>query len=361
MAVQWSVFPYASMVTVSAVMCAIAGLLFVKWRNKHYLHMSLNMALLTGAAVLTLGLYSQLSAWALFGEGMLMLGYAIQQVGLIRLYRPRLDQKLYVHLAALVLFGLASAFALSNPVLVGSYMLMLLALLFAAYSFFFTARTLGMRLNYVLSTGLFACHAVFYWLSVILNQPGVKHFSVLLMLGVQALVLLLMIERMIELMQAATYSSSRDEKTGLYARRYFMQLLHAGIRSGSAAGYILIRLEGLEEFRKEMGKEACEQLTRVVAEQIRRASEPQGYAGLSEGEDMAVLLVDRSAKAAVVAEKLRQHILKAADIEVSIGYVTVHPDSSAEDILQKAEQTVQLAAAAGKNQIFGHDALPRAN
>ncbi|MDQ0110650.1 diguanylate cyclase (GGDEF)-like protein [Paenibacillus harenae] len=360
MTAQWSVFPYSSIIVVYAVMCAIAGLLFVKWRNKHYWHMSLNLSLGAVAAIISFIILDRITEWSLFSEGLLMLVFALQQIGLIRLFQPRLDKKLYVHMAALVLFGMGASMSLSAPTLVSSYILMLLALLFGAYSLFFTAKLLGMRLNYLVTLGLFACHAVLFWLSVLLNQTGVKHFSMLLLFLAQFFVLLMMIERMIQLMQAATYSSSRDDHTGLYNRRFFMQLMQGGIRSGTASGYILIRLDHLDEYKSKQGKEAYEQLLQIVASVVRSASEPQGNAGLLDGGDMAVLLTDRSARPAVMAEQIRSRIEGATNATASIGYVTVHPGSSVEQILKQAEQTVQLAAAAGSNKVFGHDALPEA-
>lgn len=360
MADRWQLLPYSFTVLLFIVMLLISVIMFLKWRNKVYVHLAGALSLAAAASLGGYAVYDRLDELSLFLGGILACGFIVQQVGLFRLYQPRRTDKLYVHLIAVAVTVLSSAAALSYPPYVSSYLLLIVSLLFAAFSFFITARVIVHRVKYLSAIGLYACFSLLQWLAVLTGQGGLKHFGMLLFFGSQLLMFLLLFERIIELMQAATYSSSRDELTGLYNRRYFMQLANQSVRSGTAAGFLMLNIDNFKAINETIGHAKGDETLQAVGALLRSACESFGYAGRFGGEEMTVMITSKTVHPGQIAEQLRFRIQEQTAVTVSIGYAVYSGGMSTDELINHADKAMHVAKSTGKNKIIGHDVLREA-
>jgi GGDEF domain-containing protein len=345
--------PYAMTIMLYMATSAIGIVLYMKWRNKHYLNFAGAAALAFAVSLGTYFRYERLDEMSMFLCGMLACSFAAQQVAYVRLFQPRKTDKQYVLLAFAFLSGIAAAVSLSNPPLVSSYLLMLLSIGIGAFAFTVTARQLGNRFKYKASLALYACYGVLSWLSVVTGRADVKHLGMLLLWGAQLLLFLLLIERMIELMQAATYSSSRDETTGLFNARYFRQLVASHAGAGKPASLVYVKLNQAESYKASNGIAAYHHQLTLAGKLAKEISEGVGHAGRLDDEGIAILLTDAIPSTAKRAEQLRQRIEDVTELTASIGYVTGQAVATEAEWLIQAKQAAELAETAGGERAVG--------
>ncbi len=350
---QWGVLPYAIVFTLYLVMFAVVIVLYMKWRNKHYLNFVGVLAFSGLLSFISYLFYDYLNDFTLFIAALVGCSFVAQQVSFMRLYQPRREERQYIHLAGVILFGLLASNALSNQSLFFSYILLILSLGFSAYSFFLTSRLFGRRLKYLAAISCFAMYNLLLWLSFVINNNGIKHFSMFLFAGAQFALFLLLIERMIELMQAATYSSSRDESTGLHNNKYFIQLSNQYLQANKMTGFIYVELNGADQYLLDKGQEAYNKLLGIIGELVKECCGSNGSGGRLDDRSVALIIFQSSLTVASIAEELRKRIEEVTDITASIGYVVGGNGMDLPTILGQAKQSAEIASEAGNKMAVG--------
>lgn len=154
----------------------------------------------------------------------------------------------------------------------------------------------------------------------------------------------------------------KDELTGLYNRRYFLERMREEIsrslRYSCALSLILMDIDHFKIINDQFGHQKGDEILSIIGSLLNRAKRANDIPFRYGGEELGMVLPEVNQKGAyVVAEKLRQKIhltLKAAsnlDITISLGVAELTPaTASIEKIVQQADMALYQAKRQGRNQ-----------
>ena len=159
--------------------------------------------------------------------------------------------------------------------------------------------------------------------------------------------------------------ATTDYLTGLANRRVFFQRLEAEIsrvqRSLNPASLLMLDLDHFKDINDRFGHAAGDIALKTFSDIIRQRLRATDVAARVGGEEFALLLPGADAEAAhQFAETLRNvieltelHMGDALSIQltVSIGIAEITPQSSAEEVMSRADQALYLAKNSGRNRI----------
>lgn len=159
-------------------------------------------------------------------------------------------------------------------------------------------------------------------------------------------------------------SANTDSLTGLYNRRHFMVEASSAFERARASGNpMTIAIADLDHFKAvndTLGHAAGDLVLREVAERIRATLRLTDIYCRYGGEEFAFVFPDTTlAEACVLANRLREAVqsmpfeLQASErlpVTISIGMVEVQ-DTSLDEALNRADQAMYNAKAAGRNRI----------
>lgn len=353
MAEKWQLLPYAFSLLCYIVMLAAGLALFRKWRNRVYIYLAGACALAAAASIGSYAHADRMDGLALLWTGMAGCGFAALQAGMFRLLLPKSGAKLYGHLIAVVVTALTASVAPYMPQAFSASLLTAVLLAFAVYGFVFMIRFNPMRPAYFGALGFYAIYAILQGLGLLTGSTGLKHFGFAFQAAALLLLFVVWFERIVEMMQAATYTSARDTLTGLYNRHYFMRKAVTAIQSGQAAGALMLNIDRFKHLNEANGYDKGDETLQAVSAILRSGSDPIGFAGRFGGADMAVILTDFAAEPGRTAERLRRFIEERAMVTVSVGYAAAAAGVQAEELLRQAEEGLRLAKSGGGNRTAG--------
>lgn len=158
----------------------------------------------------------------------------------------------------------------------------------------------------------------------------------------------------------------RDGLTGLYSRRFFLEmlehLLHAQRESSAPLSCLLIDLDHFKSINDRFGHAAGDRALVRVSELVRQRVRKSDVAARYGGEELAVILPDTSTASAVhLAEDLRRSIESIVDptsLSVSIGVASSNANGAAVDVsdaarslLARADEALYRAKSEGRNRV----------
>jgi diguanylate cyclase (GGDEF)-like protein len=160
--------------------------------------------------------------------------------------------------------------------------------------------------------------------------------------------------------------ASRDSLTEIYNRRYFLELatveLERSRRNGRPASLLLIDIDHFKRVNDSFGHSAGDEVLKGVVASIRVLLRDGDLFARLGGEELVVLLPETGLEAGrLVAERLRAAIEThryplpdtAATVTASIGLaVTATPPETLAELLERADQALYAAKAAGRNKVM---------
>lgn len=162
--------------------------------------------------------------------------------------------------------------------------------------------------------------------------------------------------------------SLTDPLTGLPNRREFNERLEERLstwtRRKEVFSLLLIDVDHFKKLNDQYGHLAGDQVLVTLGTVLRNSIRREDSVARYGGEEFAVLLPNTNlAQAAQVAQKIRdavssaivRHEQHAIHITVSGGLATIGPCESGESLIQRADEALYAAKAAGRNCIFEHD------
>lgn len=166
--------------------------------------------------------------------------------------------------------------------------------------------------------------------------------------------------------QAVESMAVTDALTGLFVRRYFMELaaeeLQRSRRHGLSCACVLVDLDEFKQKNDTYGHLTGDVVLREVAQLMQRNSREVDLIARFGGEEFILLLVETSAEPAMaVAQRLRQlvevHPIRAYDEmlrqTISMG-VSIFPDDGddLQQLIDRADQALYAAKRAGRNRVL---------
>lgn len=167
--------------------------------------------------------------------------------------------------------------------------------------------------------------------------------------------------------------SITDPLTGLLNRRYFQERLEEEVarshRHSRPMSLLMLDVDGFKRFNDTFGHPAGDRALRLVGESLLRMVRHMDIVARLGGDEFVVILPEtETALAGQIAERIRQEAasIRPPDagvrpgavepITVSIGIASYSDrDTSAEDLLERADQALYRAKAGGRNRIEGYN------
>ncbi len=160
--------------------------------------------------------------------------------------------------------------------------------------------------------------------------------------------------------------SQRDGLTGLYTRRYFMNIFEKELnrcqRHQHRLVFLLLDIDHFKKFNDTYGHLMGDKILQQTAHLIMQDVGESGITARYGGEEIAVLMAESDLNAGVaVAEKLRHLISEAVyayqnrsvNVTVSIGVAERRGDNNeiVPQIIKRADEALYEAKQAGRNQV----------
>lgn len=165
--------------------------------------------------------------------------------------------------------------------------------------------------------------------------------------------------------------ASRDSLTGIYNRRYFIELaerdLERASRTGAPVSLAMIDLDHFKLVNDTYGHLVGDEVLRLVVEIIGQSLRATDLFARVGGEELVVLMPDTPEPSAlIVAERLREAIASGTrdsrsaivPVTVSIGLATAGtPPEPLDLLLDRADQALYAAKRGGRNRVVEATAM----
>jgi diguanylate cyclase (GGDEF)-like protein len=165
-------------------------------------------------------------------------------------------------------------------------------------------------------------------------------------------------------MQKLADLAMRDDLTGLYNRRYIMEVLarQKALADRGHVGFTLCYCD-LDHFKRvndRFGHQRGDDVLREFGDLAGQVVRSVDFVGRFGGEEFVLVLVDADAEEARrVAERLGEHTrgLKVDPnhpdyrLSVSVGIAEFRPGESIEDVIQRADRALYRAKSSGRDLV----------
>jgi diguanylate cyclase (GGDEF)-like protein len=173
------------------------------------------------------------------------------------------------------------------------------------------------------------------------------------------------LERAVARADAYAEAAAIDPASGLFNRRYFKirmdEELQRSRRHNIPMTLLMADLDNFKSINDSYGHLAGDAVIRDTAEILRRSVRVFDVCARFGGEEFAVIMPGNGAEgAARIAERIRDQIaayrsddplLSALSLTISIGMAVSEPETTATDLIARADQALYLAKRSGKNRV----------
>ncbi|BFH60126.1 GGDEF domain-containing protein [Paenibacillus azoreducens] len=333
---------------ISLILLLMCALMYLRWKTQLYLNFS-GAALLGVFATIGLASFSDKPGVVyMFFASLFTCGLIMQQINSFRLFYHKRTDRLYVHLGTAFLTVLAAAASLFLPTEMSSLLILLIVALLGCYSAL-KLFSENERLRNTLAIALYSVYALclFVWAMtkverLLLFGNLFLIFSLLVMFG-------LLFERIVGIMQAATFTSTHDEITGLLTRKHFMQQAHQWINRKQAFGIIYIDIAVNSDGTGLLN----DVLLKNLGIAIMKYTEGFGISGRYAPNGFAVLVTKPDVEIGDLSDRIRMRLEFEAPGSIFTGHMLLIEDNELEHVIHEAAQLAERSRKHGLDKIHG--------
>ncbi|TVY07326.1 GGDEF domain-containing protein [Paenibacillus cremeus] len=365
-----AIIPALVILSVLGCMFTMGYMLYRRWRGNMYLifTVSTGMALLSQLILVFLtGSGSKPSVIGPMQSFVNLLSFILLQGGFFHIFNPKLKKEFYVFLLATAgSLLLASFFFFVSALFVG-IALTILNIGFTVFLYFGALPRLTKREKFLAVFILNVCTSISVLLYSILESPFLLIVSFTLGLATLSMLFIILFDRIIDLMQAVSYSSVTDGLTGLYQKHYFKKKVNEAIAAGKPCSVIFSDLDNFKRLNDTQGHQIGDIMLKLAAKIMKEVCDEIGIGGRYGGEEIVALITDHTdhrSDPAIVAEKYRARIESESKkdgyypITVSVGFSRINSDATdADEFIRQADDAMYLSKTSGKNKISDFAAL----
>ncbi|MFP3853501.1 MAG: GGDEF domain-containing protein [Anaerolineales bacterium] len=160
--------------------------------------------------------------------------------------------------------------------------------------------------------------------------------------------------------------ANRDDLTGVYSRRYFLELSHLELQQSRHFGHplslLIFDIDYFKRVNDEFGHPVGDEVLRAVTRVCRRCIRVTDLLGRYGGDEFVVLFPETSMESVrFVAERLRREVegllvrAKGSEIRctISIGISGLEPGmKDVDEMIEAADEALYAAKKAGRNSLW---------
>ena len=209
---------------------------------------------------------------------------------------------------------------------------------------------------------LVACGAtLLLWVDPVLRLASFLAVASILVLSLGVVVVLR--EQVLALVTRLRTLASQDSLTGALNRGAFEQRLDAELsrtrRTEAPLALVVFDVDHFKAINDSFGHAAGDAALRAIGHEVAGAMRCSDVFGRLGGEEFGLVLPDTDiAGAAVVADKLRRRLSRAAEFTVSFGVAQSAGDRSPLAMLDEADRALYAAKHAGRDRVVRSDQIP---
>jgi two-component system, cell cycle response regulator len=181
------------------------------------------------------------------------------------------------------------------------------------------------------------------------------------------MIFLLIIEWIIDRMQAVSFSSVTDGLTGLFVKDYFKKKVAEALNSGETSYLIFIDIDFFKRLNDTLGHQMGDKMLIFVADIMRHVCNDIGLVGRYGGEEIVALITEPMKDPGKIAELIRARVEKESKaimqdekikgITISVGYAKSKNGITVDQYIRMADEAMYRAKTTGKNKVVNFDAM----
>lgn len=335
----------------SLVMFLMSGLMYLRWRNQLYLNFT-GAALLAMISSFGMAVFSHdRNVLFMFFASLYTCGFVMQQINSFRLFYPKREDKLFVHLGATILTVLTAASSLFLPPEMTSLLLLLIVSGLGFFCVFKLFADTGTRLRNTVSIGLFGIYALCLFVWGITKVQRLLLFGNLFLILSLLVVFALIFERIAGIMQAAAYTSTRDEISGLFTRKHFMQQAQQLMNRKQAYGLIYIEMASGQNDVHLSNDELIKNLGAVIG----KYTAAFGISGRFVQDGFIVMVTKPDAEISDLAERLRMRLETELPESIFAGCAMIREGADLDHTIQEARKMAERNRVNKMDKVYSLD------
>ncbi|MMZ47745.1 Response regulator PleD [compost metagenome] len=227
-------------------------------------------------------------------------------------------------------------------------------------SLVFITPRIGQPKKYVAGLSMYLLWLGYLWLRNDIPEEAGRSNTVLYMSFLPLLyyttLFLILFERIVELLQRIYRSSITDGLTGLYNRKYFSGRLRRYMDQGIRVSVIFCDIDNFKKLNDTQGHARADEVLKQVAQIMEEELDEIGLTGRYGGEELVAMVVDRRAKVAQVAERIRERVAEESIVTISVGHSTAKKEINPDELVKQADQAMYISKTTGKNKVTAYKA-----
>lgn len=361
------IIPALILVSILLGMFTMGYMLFRRWRSKMYLIFtaSIAAALLVQLILLVSVLLDlQASSLGLIQSIVFPIAFMSLHGGFHHIFNPKNNKQLYIYVAAIAGSILTASLSFFVNIFFVEIGLAAINVGFTVFLFYWALPRLAKKGKFLATFILNVCTAISTFLFSILELQILLIISITLCLATFSVLFVILFDRIIDLMQAVSYSSVTDGLTGLYQKHYFKRKVNDAIAAGDSCSVIFSDIDNFKKLNDTEGHQKGDVMLVFAATVMKEVCKGIGIVGRYGGEEIVALITDGRSDPAIVAEMYRVRIEKESKkqgyvpITVSVGFSRLDEDiADADEFIRQADDAMYVSKSSGKNRVTNYLAL----
>jgi len=347
---QLQLMLYTLQVAWMGVLLAMGGMMYFRWRSQFYLILfsSTGLGLLSSIAMLSLP--NKFSTFYMFFLSLLTCSVVLIQLAVYRILYTKRQEKLYIHLAGTGLTLITAAGSLMLPPEMASLLLVFIVGAVTMYSLFKLFPEAGTKMKNTIALASYFVHILLYTVAAITKMEAILLSSLAFLAVFLLLTFMQLFERVIEIMQAAAYTSTRDEVTGFYTRKHFIQQANQALLRRQVYGVVYILFDFSQD--KDYRNGQAEEIFRKMGPVVQKYTDRFGFSCRYEQDGVAVIINKSSMDLKNLTDSLKLNLSAEVTYSFSIGYMNITGEDKLEELLLGAKQGALRTKEHGMDKMF---------
>lgn len=359
--------PALILVSVLLGMLTMGYMLFLRWRSSMYLVFTISVAAaFVAQSVLLVSLVIGIkpSSAGLIQSIVFPIAFISILGGFTHLFNPKKVKQLYIFpiaIAGAVLTACLSFFVNRTTIEIA---LTAINVGFTVFLYIWALPRLAKKGKFLTAFILNIGAALGALIFSILELQILLVISNTLCLATFTVLFIVLFDRLIDMMQAVSYSSVTDGLTGLYQKHYFKKKVNEAIAVGEPCSVIFSDIDNFKKLNDTEGHQTGDTMLVFAATVMKEVCEGIGLVGRYGGEEIVALITDERSDPAVVAERYRARIETESNhqgyvpITVSVGCSRLNEDiADADEFIRQADDAMYVSKSSGKNRVTNYAVL----